>query len=371
MVQDCVQFGGERCDPVSGIYPLGNGYRLYNPDIMRFTCPDSLSPFGAGGVNSYAYCNGDPLNREDPSGHMSWQSFAGVMGGIIGIALTPLTLGQSLTVASCIVVALDIVSGATAILSGTLEHTHPTASAALGWIAFATGLLTVGSVLASRSIAAICRTRLPGNAMVMDLDSEFSFVATFGRTSRRGANQETMMSVLFDDSFVDGARQSHRRLNIWAHGRRPNRLFIGGRAMTAPELVEMLDAAEIELADYDLVRFISCHSDVLAQDFTRETLMTATGFRGRVVVQGHTVAALREMSAEVMGNSDLVARTLFEHSIATYPARTTAAGVNIFGNNAFFRIQTGRPVSYRMRPDELNMVEQMRGDPLPDWVAFS
>lgn len=52
-------FNGERIDPVSGTYHLGNGYRAYNPTLMRFNCPDSLSPFRAGGINPYAYCAGD------------------------------------------------------------------------------------------------------------------------------------------------------------------------------------------------------------------------------------------------------------------------------------------------------------------------
>ena len=32
-------------DPVSGDYPLGNGYRGYLPELMRFAQPDDLSPF--------------------------------------------------------------------------------------------------------------------------------------------------------------------------------------------------------------------------------------------------------------------------------------------------------------------------------------
>jgi hypothetical protein len=36
---------------------------------MRFTSPDSLSPFGLGGVNAYAYVLGDPVNLRDPSGY--------------------------------------------------------------------------------------------------------------------------------------------------------------------------------------------------------------------------------------------------------------------------------------------------------------
>jgi RHS repeat-associated protein len=64
-------FNGERPDPVTGHYLLGNGYRAFNPVLMRFNSPDSLSPFGKGGFNSYAYCGGDPVNRADPTGH-SW-----------------------------------------------------------------------------------------------------------------------------------------------------------------------------------------------------------------------------------------------------------------------------------------------------------
>ncbi|EGH2839133.1 RHS repeat-associated core domain-containing protein [Salmonella enterica] len=62
-------FNGERQDPFSGVSHLGNGYRAYSPALYRFTCPDSESPFGIGGINPYAYCNGDPINLTDPSGH--------------------------------------------------------------------------------------------------------------------------------------------------------------------------------------------------------------------------------------------------------------------------------------------------------------
>lgn len=61
-------FTGQRCDPLTGWYLLGNGKRAYNPALMRFMNPDSVSPFAKGGINAYAYCNGDPVNRYDPSG---------------------------------------------------------------------------------------------------------------------------------------------------------------------------------------------------------------------------------------------------------------------------------------------------------------
>ena len=51
-------------------YLLGNGYRGFNPLLMRFNSPDSWSPFGKAGVNAYAYCLNDPMNASDPSGHI-------------------------------------------------------------------------------------------------------------------------------------------------------------------------------------------------------------------------------------------------------------------------------------------------------------
>lgn len=61
-------FCGEWRDPLTCSYPLGNGHRHYNPSLMRFQTPDTLSPFGDGGVNAYAYCVGDPVNHSDPTG---------------------------------------------------------------------------------------------------------------------------------------------------------------------------------------------------------------------------------------------------------------------------------------------------------------
>ena len=68
-------FNGERPDSVTGDYLLGNGYRAFNPVLMRFNSPDSLSPFGKGGLNPYSYCEGDSINRRDPSGNAAIPNF--------------------------------------------------------------------------------------------------------------------------------------------------------------------------------------------------------------------------------------------------------------------------------------------------------
>jgi RHS repeat-associated protein len=61
-------FNGESLDPVSGWYLLGRGHRAYDPTLMRFLSPDTLSPFDSGGINCYAYCQGNPITFRDPTG---------------------------------------------------------------------------------------------------------------------------------------------------------------------------------------------------------------------------------------------------------------------------------------------------------------
>lgn len=103
-------FNGERRDPLTGHYLLGNGYRAFNPVLMRFNSPDGLSPFGRGGVNAYAYCQGDPINRVDPTGRY----FApALVTGLSGGAL--LQRAVNTTVAAVIKVGRGVQGGLNAV----------------------------------------------------------------------------------------------------------------------------------------------------------------------------------------------------------------------------------------------------------------
>ncbi|MQT31498.1 RHS repeat-associated core domain-containing protein [Pseudomonas helleri] len=86
--QGLLGFNGEAHDPLTGHYLLGNGHRAYNPVLMRFNSPDTLSPFGAGGLNPYCYCLGDPVNRVDPNGQISFALIAPIVLSVIGLSGT-------------------------------------------------------------------------------------------------------------------------------------------------------------------------------------------------------------------------------------------------------------------------------------------
>ncbi|WP_224718593.1 RHS repeat-associated core domain-containing protein [Pectobacterium versatile] len=288
-------FNGERCDPVSGSYHLGNGYRAYNPVLMRFNCPDSLSPFGEGGINPYAYCAGDPVNFTDPSGHMSTGAGVAIGVGIAGILAAAFTAGASLvattiamaatttvatgasistlgvvsaavgsmSVTSLVIGGLAAVSDVTAIASGATEKSNPQASSVLGWVSLGAGMAGI--------IAGIGRA---GFKSVISSANKLESV-TLGGTMK---NLDSLGQdfYLFDDTY-----KGAKRLNLVAHGA----LESGDVARVARTSGINMDASEIfsiiskrkNLQEYSNIRTIMCYSGNGGERAFGQQLSTLTG----------------------------------------------------------------------------------------------
>ncbi|TDB58198.1 RHS repeat-associated core domain-containing protein [Photorhabdus khanii] len=171
LATSCAGFNGARRDPVTGCYHLGNGYRTYDPAQMSWRQPDSLSPFGEGGINDYAYCGGDPVNRYDPSGHIMlsrWgqnhmiasleqalretrplpvdRFWRGLMLSTvitaIGVLISIPTGGASLMLFG-IVTALSVTALGLEIAGKFLEESHPELAKALGIASMVFGFASI------------------------------------------------------------------------------------------------------------------------------------------------------------------------------------------------------------------------------------
>ncbi|WP_421569918.1 RHS repeat-associated core domain-containing protein [Stenotrophomonas sp. PD6] len=165
-------FKGEPLNPL-GLYHLGNGYRLYDPQSCRFQSPDSWSPFGWGGANRYSYCGSDPVNHRDPRGHRIevWSerrsledpilndplNIVCTVANIASIALAPFTGGSSVVLRIAAGVVATAMAGVSTV-SMVIQNKRPELSAFLDGLTLVTGRRVDGMMATlSRSLKPLAR----------------------------------------------------------------------------------------------------------------------------------------------------------------------------------------------------------------------
>jgi RHS repeat-associated protein len=78
---NAIGYTGQFFDNETGLMPLGNGERYYNPSLGRFTQQDSFSGMleETASLNRYGYAHGNPNKFRDPSGNYvesAWDIFS-------------------------------------------------------------------------------------------------------------------------------------------------------------------------------------------------------------------------------------------------------------------------------------------------------
>ncbi|KAK6519147.1 hypothetical protein TWF281_003836 [Arthrobotrys megalospora] len=181
-------FHGERLDPATGNYLLG-GYRAYDPLLRAFQAPDSMSPFGAGGINPYSFCLDDPINRTDPSGHFSifglefgWRDVAVIGAGIgatIGLAI--LTGGVSLVVELGVGILASVAAGATYDLASGKTPSWQS----VGMDALAGGVGVLGGAVVGKALSvagkAVFKTAEKGLVSALGRTASYDVAGAFDR----------------------------------------------------------------------------------------------------------------------------------------------------------------------------------------------
>ena len=84
-----IRYRGYYYDTETKLYYLNARY--YNPEWRRFISPDDteyLDPESVNGLNLYCYCNNDPVNYADPSGHLAFFIVTAIIGAALGLGIT-------------------------------------------------------------------------------------------------------------------------------------------------------------------------------------------------------------------------------------------------------------------------------------------
>ncbi|MGA5657825.1 RHS repeat-associated core domain-containing protein [Rahnella contaminans] len=310
-------FNGERADPLTGVTHLGNGYRAYSPTLQRFTCPDSESPFGIGGINPYAYCSNDPINQSDPSGHgpLMWL----IEGVIWGAAKLGKQLALSEAAAAAVSTTETVIWGvsataslATGIASKETSSSNPEVSAKLGWASLGLGIAAatfgIPKIVGRIKKMQKPKLNLAKNLHIKSLDKDAIQVQRL-KTQTMGGDIKMLYSEdnislnnpyhIFMDTY-----KNNPRVNVVGHGATGvidesfSAISMGaGKYLSPSDVALSIIQHTFGDCNFKNIRLISCYSaegchHSFAQKLANLTGVPVKGYHGTVTLTGHFDSSL-------------------------------------------------------------------------------
>ena len=110
------EFTGQRLDGTSLYY---YNARYYDPQIGRFISPDATGQYlnNPQTLNRYSYCQNNPLNRTDPTGHFSWRTAFKVATVVLAVAAV---VAVSIAVPALVVAAAPAIAAFAPVITGAI-----------------------------------------------------------------------------------------------------------------------------------------------------------------------------------------------------------------------------------------------------------
>ncbi|CAO97328.1 RHS repeat-associated core domain-containing protein [Erwinia tasmaniensis] len=278
------------------------GVRLYDPEYMRFSTPDSLSPFNGGNINPYIYCNNNPVNNNDNSGYLTNENWkvpiylAASFSIITGIA----SLGASLAMSSVMMAVFSLLEIGTGILSlVSLNEDNDNSDLVMDGM-ISTAYLGISALYSSVSF------KYP---LSKTLKRFFDFKKNQQalRTLSYDRKKKEIMGLKYLGSGVtvfNDTYQNQPRLNIYSHGKKASlvetRFDESGKSLKVNKLDSLeLDrllriTGSINYDSYASIRIIACHSadfgfltPALGQNMHQLTGLPVKAFQGVVTSFGY------------------------------------------------------------------------------------
>lgn len=195
----CIGFNGELREQTTGWYFLGNGYRVYNPRLMRFHSPDKFSPFGKGGMHAYMYCGGEPVMRADPTGE-GWlfELFADVWS-----ILSPVGKGASKVDKAIAMAAPNEPKGLLGVAEALIEQSQHVRNASAGGKS-----RTIGTTSWTSNNTGLTNKTAPSNGTTNTRGTKFVLEGNYGK---RDQNQYSTVKTR-DGRSISGTDSGRRQI---------------------------------------------------------------------------------------------------------------------------------------------------------------